>query len=103
MSFPTCPTWCVSKHSGAGLDLYHYAEVGRLDSGELTLVVSVTAWATPDKPDPEPAVTLMWHPSDPDDNDVCLQDGIEFDLAESEALIPLLQKANETLRAGRRA
>lgn len=98
-----CPEWCAGHHSGDGTDIYHYGEIGRVEGGELTVVVSVTAWATPDMPDPAPAVTLMWHPTDPDDTSVCLQDGIEFNLTESEQLIPLLKEANGILRAEKRA
>jgi hypothetical protein len=97
-----CPAWCSGEHSGNGLDVFHQAEIGRVEGGELTVVVSVTAWASPDMPDPEPAVTLMWHGATEDDTDVYLQDGIEFPADEVDVLIPLLQKAKETLRAGRR-
>lgn len=97
-----CPPWCSGEHIGDEPGIFHHAEVGRIEGGELTVVVSLTEWASDDTPNPDPAVTLMWHPRDPEDKSVCLQDGIEFDLTESEALIPLLRKANEALRAGRR-
>lgn len=100
MSLRPCPAWCEGDHRGDGLDIFHHREIGRISGGELTVVVSLTQWAAEDMHDITPAVTLMWHGSDEADTDVYLQDGIEFELSDTEQLIPLLKQANAFLRTG---
>lgn len=98
-----CPNWCDGKHSKTEKGVYHYTEIGRLDSGELTLVVAVAHWVTTDDPDSSPVIVFDWEGSAEDDDGVYLLEGIEIDQADGEALIPLLVQANTILRTGRRA
>lgn len=91
-----CPAWCDHTHPITDEGVYHCAEVGRIDSGVLALVVSVAHWIPDDDVDKGPAVTLAWE----EDGFVNLLEAIELDPAETVALIPLLNEANSILQNG---
>lgn len=97
MTRTPCPPWCDGTHPVTDEGIYHCVEIGRLDSGELDLVVSVAHWIPDVDDDTGPVVTMSWEA----DGYLDLLSGIELEPDGVPALIPLLQKANETLRAGR--
>jgi hypothetical protein len=75
---PACPRWCHGDHTGDYAET-HRAEVGRVDEGELALIVAIVEPVDGSKP---PTIELSWRDADPSCNDHWLMEALELEPSE---------------------
>jgi hypothetical protein len=91
----SCPSWCDGDHTGDYTEA-HRTEVGRVDEGELALVVAIVSQLEPGSPR---TVELSWMSSDRKCKDHFLMEAIELEPAEITPFAELIEHANTMLKA----